>query len=148
MNTTATVVNNCTLTYISTIYSLLSSYTLSDDALTHYNFDSEDSDDLPDEAYRNEEWMQEYELVCAVSPDSTLPAIASNTSIILEIDTDTALTGPTGTLSTASATATSATATATASGLSISPDGTCGDTMGYTCASSAFGDYCSIYECW
>ncbi|KFY64245.1 hypothetical protein V496_03391 [Pseudogymnoascus sp. VKM F-4515 (FW-2607)] len=90
--------------------------------------------------------MQEYERVCAASPDSALPAIAFNTSIILEIDTDTATasTGPTATLSTASATATSA--TATASGLSISPDGTCGDTMGYTCASSAFGDYCSIYR--
>ena len=92
--------------------------------------------------------MEEYERVCAVNPDAALPIIAFNTSIILETDTDTATasTGPSATLSTASATTTSATATAT--GLAISPDGTCGGNTGYTCASSAFGDCCSIYGYW
>ncbi|KFY85060.1 hypothetical protein V498_07769, partial [Pseudogymnoascus sp. VKM F-4517 (FW-2822)] len=121
MNITATVVGNRTTThffyswptittltssYNSTIYSILSSYTLCNDALTYYNLDDDDSDDLPDEAYANDEWMEEYERVCAVNPDAALPTIAFNTSIILETDTDTATasTGPSATLSTASAT--------------------------------------------
>ncbi|RWQ92142.1 hypothetical protein C8Q69DRAFT_104382 [Paecilomyces variotii] len=33
-------------------------------------------------------------------------------------------------------------------GIRISPDGTCGESYGYTCKGSSFGDCCSIYGYW
>ncbi|KAK9794210.1 putative Carbohydrate-binding module family 18 protein [Seiridium cardinale] len=130
--------------YNSTVYTILSTYTLCDDALDYYGIDEEDTDidGLPDEAYENEEWMSEYDRVCMVNPDAALPTQAFNTSIVLSTDTATATEGATASVGTATLTGT---ASASATGLSVSPDGTCGSDAGYTCSGSSFGDCCSLY---
>ncbi|KAH8200951.1 hypothetical protein TruAng_004889 [Truncatella angustata] len=134
-------VTTTTVTFNSTVASILADYNLCSSVLAYYDL-SED-DDLSDEAYGNDEWMDEYERVCVVDPDA-LPTVAFNTAIALNTTTS-ATTGATATAGTATLTETSTSTSATATGLSISLDGTCGYDTSYTCSGSSFGDCCSIY---
>ncbi|KAL4911189.1 hypothetical protein BDW74DRAFT_172653 [Aspergillus multicolor] len=143
----------------SSLLSALSTYTLCDDVYSRYNIS--DENDLTDAMFANEEWMAEYDRVCAIPVNGPIPTRAFNYSITLDtsdysypstaaVDTPGPSAGGSATATTASENSTTATTSvaSTASGLTVSPNGLCGGDTGYTCAGSNFGDCCSKYGYW
>ncbi|GKZ79585.1 hypothetical protein AnigIFM56816_003786 [Aspergillus niger] len=141
-------------------------YTLCRQALAYYNISADDS--LTSEMLTNDAFMEEYDRVCLLDLSKPLPTQAFNTSISLmtsmtEIGTHSSQTIATATarltasVSSASVTNSASTtttssvtqsseATSTASpSVDASPDGTCGESTGYSCTNSQFGNCCSKY---
>ncbi|KAJ5907348.1 hypothetical protein N7495_000030 [Penicillium taxi] len=132
------------------------------------------SGDLTSEMLDDAAWLSEYDRVCLIDVSQPLPTQPFNISISLGdpsttqftsstifYTTSTALTGQlstkiaqstttTATNSESSSTSTTSSSSAepSSTGLRISPDGTCGESYGYTCAGSQFGDCCDNWGYW
>ncbi|OBT52520.1 hypothetical protein VE04_06298 [Pseudogymnoascus sp. 24MN13] len=119
----------------ASVYSALASYTLCLDVEEEYNItETGPTQDM----YDDTDWINEYDRVCDVDPND-LPTVPFNSSIVYTAPATVAATTTSGT---GTGTASSPTSTST---FVVSPDGTCGGSIGYTCAGSTFGRCCSIY---
>ncbi|KAJ5885886.1 hypothetical protein N7504_011722, partial [Penicillium tannophilum] len=151
--------------YNITAINLTKNYTLCSQAMKYFNISLEDV--LTSEMLDNTAWMTEYDRVCLLGFSQPLPTRGFNTSISFGSSTayhatstshvkhlSTAITISTTTatestlLSSTGSTTSSSSAALSTSILSISPDGTCSDTYGYTCAGSQFGDCCDKWGYW
>lgn len=95
---------------------------------------------------QDSQWYSEYQRVCLLNLSQPLPTIPFNISITTPPSNGA---GPTTTVVISASSAMSSTSTASGTtGIRISPDGTCGESYGYTCKGSSFGDCCSIYGYW
>ncbi|GAA87630.1 hypothetical protein AKAW_05744 [Aspergillus luchuensis IFO 4308] len=134
--------------------------------MAYYNISADDS--LTSEMLTNDVFMEEYDRVCLLDLSKPLPTQAFNTSIPLVTsmtETEsyssqliaTATARRTASMSSASATNSASTtttssvtqssvATSTASSsANTSADGTCGESTGYSCTNSRFGNCCSKF---
>ncbi|KAJ5664447.1 hypothetical protein N7507_005178 [Penicillium longicatenatum] len=134
-----------------TIQSMLSSYTLCDEADEAFNITD---GDLTQEMYEDEAWMSEYQRVCYIPIDGPIPTRGFNYSITLDSSpyyttSNTATAAASITVTTASQTSSTTTQSATSTGLTVSPNGLCGSSNSdYTCTGSQFGSCCSKYGYW
>ncbi|RAK89216.1 hypothetical protein BO79DRAFT_254611 [Aspergillus costaricaensis CBS 115574] len=134
--------------------------------MAYYNISADDS--LTSDMLTHDTFMEEYDRVCLLDLSKPLPTQAFNTSISLVtsmtetesyssqmIATATArLTASMGSASATNSASTTTTssvtqsseATSTASSsVNTSPDGTCGESTGYSCTNSQFGNCCSKF---
>lgn len=153
----------------NTVLEMTQSYTLCRQAMAYYNISADDS--LTSEMLTNDVFMEEYDRVCLLDLSKPLPTQAFNTSIPLVTsmtETEsyssqliaTATARRTASMSSASATNSASTtttssvtqssvATSTASSsANTSADGTCGESTGYSCTNSQFGNCCSKFGYW
>ena len=132
----------------SALLASLATYTLCDQVNSAYNITD---GDLSDDMIYDTQWMSEYDRVCDLPINGTLPTRGFNFSITLtdasSVGSSTMFTSQTASphasseVTTATSTSSAASSTST-----ISQNGLCGSSNNdWTCLGSQFGDCCSNY---